>query len=73
MRIFNALCFAAAALVLASCGKTDSAKKSAGDPCGGVKAGPPYLTQEQAVQACKNNMKFVGAPTKRSKIQVTNH
>ena len=58
---------------LASCGKPEPAKHSSADPCDDAKAQPPYLTQEQAVKACKDNKTFAGAPTKRSNIQITNH
>jgi len=59
-------------LALASCGKpTNSA--SGADPCANAKGVPPYETDAQAVQACRDNKKFSGPETKRSNIQITNH
>jgi hypothetical protein len=72
MRKTNLLVIGVAAVALASCGKPEQSKQ-AGDPCDSAQAQPPLLTQEQAIKACKDNRKFVGAPAKRSNIQITNH
>jgi hypothetical protein len=72
MRKSTSMIFGAVAVALVSCGKPDQPKK-AGDPCDSAQAQPPLLTQEQAIKACKDNRKFVGAPAKRSNIQITNH
>jgi hypothetical protein len=73
MRTKNLIAVSIAASLLASCGKPEPAKQVSVDPCDSAKAQPPYLTQGQAVKACKDNRAFAGSPTKRSNIQVTNH
>lgn len=61
-----------AAISLVSCGKPSAEKSGSADPCDSTKAQPPYLTQEQAIKACKDNRNFAGKPTQRSKLQITN-
>ncbi len=59
-------------LVLTACDKPDKAARAA-DPCADAKGAPPYVTDAQAVQACRDNKKFGGPDAKRSNIQITNH
>lgn len=73
MRRAHLVCFAIIAVTAASCGKPELAKHGSADPCDSAKAQPPYLTQEQAIKACKDNRAFAGAPTMRSHIEITNH
>jgi hypothetical protein len=73
MRLARLTLFAIIGISLASCGKPEGGKNASGDPCDNAKAQPPYLTQEQAAKACKDNRNFAGAPTKRSNIHITNH
>ena len=61
-------------LALVGCGKNDTTvHKAAADPCADAKGAPPYETDAQAVQACRDNKKFSGQDVKRSNIQITNH
>ena len=60
-------------LTLSACGKPDHSSAKAVDPCGDAKGAPPYETDAQAVQACRDNKKFSGPDTKRSNVQITNH
>jgi hypothetical protein len=60
-------------LALSACGKPDHGASNAADPCTSVKGAPPYETDAQAVQACRNNKNFSGQDVKRSNIQITNH
>jgi hypothetical protein len=59
-------------LALTACGKPEHAARVT-DPCAGTKGTPPYETDAQAVQACRDNKKFSGQDAKRSNIQITNH
>ena len=59
-------------LALTACGKPEKAAHAA-DPCADAKGAPPYETDAQAVQACRDNKKFSGQNAKRSNIQITNH
>lgn len=60
-------------LTLSACGKTDHSGAKSADACADVKGAPPYETDAQAVQACRDNKKFSGPDTKRSNVQITNH
>jgi hypothetical protein len=59
-------------LALTACGKPEHAARAA-DPCVDAKGTPPYETDAQAVQACRDNKRFSGQDAKRSNIQITNH
>ena len=59
-------------LALTACGKPEHAARAA-DPCADAKGAPPYETDAQAVQACRDNKTFSGPDAKRSNIQITNH
>ena len=60
-------------LALSACGKPDHASSNAADPCASAKGAPPYETDAQAVQACRDNKKFSGPDVRRSNTQITNH
>jgi uncharacterized protein YceK len=73
MRILTITVLLGSALAMAGCGKTSSDKAGRADACAEAKAAPPYLTQEQAMGACRNQKSMdLGPDAKRSKAQVTN-
>jgi hypothetical protein len=72
MRI-SAFCTLLLCLALSACGKSSSQHVNAVDPCADSKGPPPYQTDAQAVQACRDNKRFSGPDVKRSKVQITNH
>jgi hypothetical protein len=73
MRIMTITILFGAALAIAGCGKSNSNKAGIADACAETKAVPPFLTQEQAKEACRNHKPMdLGPDAKRSKAQVTN-
>jgi uncharacterized protein YceK len=73
MRIITITILCGSALAMAGCGKINSNKAGISDACAGAKAALPFLTQEQAKEACRNHKPMdLGPDAKRSKAQVTN-
>jgi hypothetical protein len=73
MRIITISLLLGSAFAMTGCGKTNNNKAGMADACAEAKAAPPFLTQEQAIEACRNQKPMdLGPDAKRSKAQVTN-
>lgn len=74
MRKFLLALSAIPVMVLAGCDKSDTKASSGKDECANVVPSIAGQTSAQAVEQCRNNKKFFGAPdTKPSNTPITNN